>query len=74
MVAFYLFWYSLGRLFLEGMRDPQYILYVIPDVLGISQLVAMILILISVAFFIYVTRSKRKCFEPIPPIEPETKA
>ena len=73
VVAFYLFWYSLGRLFLEGMRDPQYILYVIPGVLGISQLVAAILILISIAFFIYVTRSKRKCFEPISPIEPETK-
>lgn len=71
VVAFYLFWYSLGRLFLEGMRDPAYILYLIPNVLGISQAVAAALILISIAFFIYVTRSKKKIFIPVPPLAPE---
>lgn len=67
---FYLFWYSCGRLVLEGMRDPDYILYLIPGALGISQLVAAILILLSAAGFVYVTRSKRKCFEKVPPVTP----
>ena len=65
---FYLLWYSSGRLVLEGMRNTSYILYLIPDVLGISQFVAALLILISIAGFIYVTRSKKKCFVPLPPI------
>ena len=71
VLAFYLFWYSLGRLFLEGMRDPAYILYLIPDVLGVSQAVAAALIVFSIVFFIYVTRSERAIFKPVPPIEPE---
>lgn len=49
----YIFWYSLGRLFLEGMRNPAYILYVIPNVLGISQLAAAIFIIASASFFVY---------------------
>lgn len=52
----YVFWYSVCRLILEGMRTKKYILYVIPDVLGISQLVAGILIVVSVTGFIYVTK------------------
>ena len=51
--CFYVFWYSLGRLYLEGMRDTDYILYVIPNVLGISQLVAGLMILLSAAGFAY---------------------
>lgn len=51
--CFYILWYSLGRLFLEGMRNPKYILYVIPNVLGISQLVALILIIVSASILIY---------------------
>ena len=58
----YILWYSVGRLALEGMRDTRYILYVIPDVLGISQLVAGLLIILSVAGIIYVTKSDKKCF------------
>ncbi len=65
---FYIFWYSCGRLVLEGMRDTSYILYLIPGVLGISQFVAALLILLSIAGFIYVTMSKKKCFVPLPPI------
>lgn len=44
---FYSLWYGIGRLFLEGMRQKQYILYVIPGKLGISQLVAFLVIIIS---------------------------
>ena len=58
--ALYLFWYSLGRLFLEGMRDSEYILYLIPGKLGISQAVAAALILFSAALFIYTTKSNKK--------------
>ena len=59
----YVLWYSVGRLVLEGMRDTRYILYVIPDVLGISQLVAALLIILSVAGIIYVTKSNKDCFK-----------
>ncbi len=51
--CFYVLWYSLRRLFLEGMRNSGYILYVIPNVLGISQLVAGLLIILSAAGFAY---------------------
>lgn len=58
VICFYFFWYSLGRLFLEGMRDSEYILYLIPNVLGISQLVAGILIVFSAVAFIFITKRK----------------
>lgn len=58
----YLFWYSLGRSFLEGMRDTDYILYLIPGKLGISQAVAAALILFSGVLFVYSLKSSRKCF------------
>lgn len=51
--CFYIFWYALGRLFLEGMRNSAYILYVIPNILGISQLVSALLIVLSAAAFVY---------------------
>ncbi|MDD6214735.1 MAG: prolipoprotein diacylglyceryl transferase [Firmicutes bacterium] len=50
--GFYLFWYSLGRLFLEGMRQSEYILYLIPNVLGISQVVAFLGIIIGLVFIL----------------------
>lgn len=59
----YVLWYSTGRLILEGMRDTDFILYVIPDVLGISQLVAGLLIIASIAGLIYVTKSDKECFK-----------
>lgn len=65
VICFYLFWYSLGRLFLEGMRDTSYILYLIPNKLGISQVVAALFILISAVMFIYITKSKKECFKKI---------
>ena len=45
------------------MRDTRYILYAIPDILGISQLVAGLLIVISIAGLIYVSKSKKECFK-----------
>ncbi len=58
--CFYIFWYSLGRLFLEGMRNTDYILYVIPNVLGISQFVAALLIIASASVFVYLQLKKEK--------------
>ena len=68
VMCLYLFWYSIGRLFLEGLRDPEYILYLIPGKLGISQAVAVLFIILSVAGFIFVTRSDKEYFKPVPPI------
>lgn len=61
--CFYIFWYSLGRLFLEGMRNTSYILYVIPNVLGISQLVAALLIIASASVFVYLQLKQPKSDE-----------
>ena len=47
--CFYLMWYSFGRFFLEGMRDPAYVLFVIPGKFGISQLIAIILFVLAAA-------------------------
>lgn len=58
--CFYIFWYALGRLFLEGMRNSNYILYVIPDVLGISQLMSALLIILSAAAFIYLNTKQNE--------------
>ena len=57
--CFYVFWYSFGRLFLEGMRDTTYILYLIPDVLGISQAVALAAMIFAMVLFVYVTKHKK---------------
>ena len=53
---FYSLWYGAGRLFLEGMRQPQYILYVIPNILGISQLVAFCVIIASIFALIFLRK------------------
>ncbi len=57
---FYCFWYSLGRLFLEGMRQQQYILYLIPGKLGISQVVAFFGIILSAVILIILTKRPKK--------------
>ncbi len=57
--CFYIFWYSLGRLFLEGMRNTDYILYLIPDILGISQAVALLGIVAGISVFIFLNRKQK---------------
>ena len=54
----YSLWYGVGRLFLEGMRQSQYILYLIPNVLGISQVVALAAILVSAGCIVYLGKHK----------------
>ena len=61
--ALYLFWYSLGRLFLEGMRDRSYILYLIPDKLAISQAVAVIMMAIAATLFVVSLKSDKGIFK-----------
>lgn len=72
----YIFWYSCGRLVLEGMRNTSYILYLVSNVIGISQFVSALLIVLSAVGFIYISLSKKKCFIPVPPISdtPEQEA
>lgn len=55
---FYCLWYASGRLVLEGMRQSGYILWLVPGVLGISQLVAFLVIIVSV-FALIILRRKR---------------
>jgi len=57
---FYIAWYSFGRLFLEGMRQTEYILYLIPNVLGISQVVAFIGVILGI--FGIILLEKRKSY------------
>ena len=61
--ALYLFWYSLGRLFLEGMRDSSYILWLIPDKLGISQAVAVIMMAVAATLFVVSLKSDKDIFK-----------
>lgn len=58
--CFYIFWYSLGRLFLEGMRSSEYILYLIPNMLGISQAVAVLAMALSAVLFAIIAVKARK--------------
>lgn len=57
--CFYIFWYSLGRLFLEGMRNSKYILYLIPGKVGISQAVALLAMILSALMFVLFTRKNK---------------
>lgn len=59
VTCFYVLWYSVGRFFLEGMRNTEYILYVIPDILAASQLVAVIAAIVAGIGFVML-HTKRK--------------
>ncbi len=58
---FYIFWYSFGRFFLEGMRDTDYILKATEN-FGISQIVGIIGIICGAAGII-ILQIKRKYVE-----------
>lgn len=57
---FYIAWYSFGRFFLEGLRPSQYILYMIPDVLAASQVVAVIGVIAGITGIIIVQARKKQ--------------
>ena len=56
----YILWYSAGRFVLEGMRNPSYILYAVPGVIGISQVAAAVLVIASAAGLIYLGKKRAK--------------
>ncbi len=56
----YLLWYSCGRLVLEGMRQPEYILYAVDNVIGISQIVAAVLIVFSAIMLVRITGKRNR--------------
>lgn len=58
VICGYFFWYGFGRLFLEGMRQKAYILYLIDGVLAISQLVSILIMIASAVAFIILTKKK----------------
>lgn len=55
----YILWYGTGRLFLEGMRQSEYILWLIDDKIGISQAVALICIIVSLFFLFYLPKKQK---------------
>lgn len=59
-VCFYVGYYSLGRFFLEGMRDTEYILYAIPNVIGISQIVALVGVAAAITTSAILIKSTKK--------------
>lgn len=64
----YIIWYSIGRFFLEGMRNTNYILYIIPNILPVSQFVALLLTALSIIGFIIISKSDKNIFKPVAPI------
>lgn len=57
---FYSLWYGFGRFFLEGMRQPQYILWIFPNILGISQFVALAASAASVVMLFILSKKNKK--------------
>lgn len=49
-ICFYGIWYGIGRFFLEGMRQSEYILYLVKPV-GISHVVSAVLVICGVVLF-----------------------
>ncbi len=47
----YLIWYGLGRFWIEGLRTDS--LYLIPDVIRVSQLVALLSVIVGTALMAY---------------------
>ena len=47
----YLIWYGLGRAWIEGLRTDS--LYLIPDVIRVSQLVAILSVLVGTSLMVY---------------------
>lgn len=59
----YVLWYATGRLMLEGMRQKQYILYLIDGKLGISQAVSAVCIILSILFIVWLPKRKKTLVE-----------
>ncbi len=58
----YLAWYGLGRAWIEGLRTDS--LYLIPDVIRVSQLVAILCVAAAVPLIVLQATGKIKLFRP----------
>lgn len=56
--AFYLLWYGTGRFFIEGLRTDS--LYLIKDVIRVSQVVAAVSVIVGIAALFYIINRKNK--------------
>lgn len=56
--AFYLTWYGLGRFFIEQLRTDS--LWLIPDLIRVSQLVAGVSIIIGLLVALYIKKGESK--------------
>ena len=56
--AFYLIWYGMGRFFIEGLRMDS--LYLIPGVVRISQVVAVLSVLVGISTLVFVKMAKKR--------------
>lgn len=56
----YLIWYAVGRFFLEMLRIPMYILYIVPGRLAASQVVAIATAVFAVILLIIITSKNKK--------------
>ena len=77
----YLAWYGLGRSWIEGLRTDS--LYLIPDVIRVSQLLAVLCVLTAVPIIILQCTGKISWFRPVTagfyetpdgPVDPEAVA
>ncbi len=75
----YLAWYGLGRSWIEGLRTDS--LYLIPDVIRVSQLVAVLCVIVTIPVIILQVTGKINWFRPVTagffetpdgPVDPET--
>lgn len=55
LFAFYLIWYGIGRFFIEGLRTDSLML---GDTIRVSQVLSLILVLVGIGIFGYLTRKK----------------
>jgi len=65
VAAFYFMWYGIIRTFLEGLRQPEFIMYWF-DVIPISQAQALLTALAGVAIMIFIIARARKKEKLVP--------
>lgn len=56
--AFYLIWYGTGRFFIEGLRMDS--LYLIDGVVRVSQVVAILSVIMGISVIIYINMTKKR--------------
>lgn len=57
LTSFYLVWYGIGRFFLEGLREPEYVLKI--GDFKVAQLVSIGMIVIGIIYFIWCNKGSK---------------